>query len=448
MHFFHLEKPDLSKINDRKFVDLFMDPEKYAAISPTVQAASTPMYLYWDKVKYKSTPANIKPEELWLLVKFSRSSNRDKQHRIVKAEDGEYFSWGKLIGSEEFFHEIDLNTGGSLLAATKDIEEHHRYRFLSRGIMEEAIASSQLEGANTTREIAKQFLREKRKPRTKDEQMILNNYQTMLTLENQYRDKPLSLDVLLELHHMICDNTTAEDGEPSRLRNKNDKIYVMGLDDIVYHKAPPIDFVLKELEKFIRFANDELGEPFIHPVIKAIILHFWMGYLHPFTDGNGRLARVLFYWYLLKRGYWAFAYLPISAVIKRSPMQYTMAYIYSERDEYDLTYFIDYNLRKIKQALQEFEQYVKNKAQENRQMNIAAKQKYALNERQIQVLQYLQKGSDTRTSPKVYMNVYQVSKKTAITDLKKLEGMELLHTERKGRNVYYSITEKAKQLFT
>jgi len=56
--------------------------------------------------------------------------------------------------------------------------------------------------------------------------------------------------------------------------------------------------------KLIEFANDEnITTGFIHPVIKAILLHFWIGYLHPFCDGNGRTARALFYWYLLKNDY-------------------------------------------------------------------------------------------------------------------------------------------------
>jgi hypothetical protein len=42
---------------------------------------------------------------------------------------------------------------------------------------------------------------------------------------------------------------------------------------------------------------------FIHPVMRAITLHFWLAYDHPFCDGNGRTARALFYWSMLKQGY-------------------------------------------------------------------------------------------------------------------------------------------------
>lgn len=51
------------------------------------------------------------------------------------------------------------------------------------------------------------------------------------------------------------------------------------------------------------FPNGHLPDTFIHPAIRAIILHFWLGYDHPFVDGNGRTARALFYWAMLRQNY-------------------------------------------------------------------------------------------------------------------------------------------------
>ena len=71
------------------------------------------------------------------------------------------------------------------------------------------------------------------------------------------------------------------------------------------------------------FANeDEDGEPFIHPVVRAILLHFWLAYDHPFEDGNGRTARILFFWLMQQRGYWLIEYLPISPIIRKAPAKY------------------------------------------------------------------------------------------------------------------------------
>ena len=144
------------------------------------------------------------------------------------------------------------------------------------------------------------------------------------------------------------------------------------------------------------------------------MIHFWVAYLHPFTDGNGRLARLLFYWYLLKKDYWAFSYLPISKVIKKSKIAYGRAYIYSEQDDYDLTYFIDYNVKKIKLAIKDFEDYLYRKGKENAQMSKITKNNYNLNERQVQLLKYLSQKEDETTTVKSYTAIHGISKKTAI----------------------------------
>jgi Fic family protein len=258
----------------------------------------------------------------------------------------------------------------------------------------------------------------------------------------------MDFNLVNELHGMITKSTLTPEGETPRMRKTGEDIYVVDNGDgKIYHKAPQMAFVKDELNKLILFANDELKHDFIHPITKAIMLHFWMGYLHPFTDGNGRLARLLFYWYLLKNEYWAFSYLPISKTLKKAPAQYSMAYVYSEQDESDMTYFIDFNIRKIKLAVNDFKEYVDFLSVSNKEMNKASETKYDLNERQIQLLQYLHGDPEERTSLKMHMNVYQIANKTAISDLKKLLALGLLSSKKVGRNVYYYATEKIRELF-
>ena len=441
-----IEKPDLSKIDEKKVLKtIFEQGKSSVSIFPLIHKTFQPEYLYWDKIKHKTLPKNISKEEFWLLVKTIRKAQSIKSP--IKDKSGNYFNWIKLPELEEFFHKIDLNTGGNLFVSKKDVDEKNKQKLISRGVMEEAIASSQLEGANTTRKVAKQFLREGRKPRNESEQMILNSYKTMQLIESEYKNKEMGSDIILELHSIITkDINSIPENERGAFRKDRDKIIVSDNYEI-YYETPKMFFVKNELEKFVKFANDELHGPFMHPIIKAIMLHFWIGYLHPFTDGNGRLARTMFYWYLLKKGYWAFAYLPISKVIKESPVQYGKAYIYSEQDDLDLTYFIDYNIRKIRLSIKEFEKYLERKSKENSRMNDLTKMKYALNERQIKLLQYLYGDRNEKTSLTMHMNIYQISKRTATKDLKGLKKIELLFSKKQGRNVYYYATDKIERLF-
>jgi len=404
-------------------------------------------YLYWDVVKYKEpAPTNASREELWEMVKTIRKSK--SLISPIKHENGHYFSWVKLSKLEEFFHEIDMNTGGEIFLDKNIESKKNKQKLIFRGIIEEAIASSQLEGASTSRDVAKKFLREGGKPKNQSEQMILNNYITMKAIDENYKKLDLNMDLLLELHGLITKNTPDIDGNMARIRNKKDEIVVTDnkKSEIVYHKAPKIDFVLVELEKMFKFANND-SEQFIHPIIKAIMLHFWIGYLHPFTDGNGRLARLLFYWYLLKKGYWAFAYLPISKMIKKSPAQYIMAYVHSEQDDYDITYFIDYNIKKINMAVEDFKEYLNRQTKNNITMRKASQKGYDFNERQIGLLQYLYGSKEEKTSLKTHINVHQVAKNTALKDLLELTQKGFLERKKQGKNIYYYPTEKIETLF-
>jgi Fic family protein len=213
--------------------------------------------------------------------------------------------------------------------------------------------------------------------------------------------------------------------------------------------APDEEFLRNELVKFIEYANDasKIQQHFVHPLIKAIILHFWLGYLHPFTDGNGRLARSIFYWYMLKHDYWAFSYLPVSRAIKNSPAQYRDAYIYSEQDDNDLTYFIDYNVRKIGQCMVDFERYFKRKMAENQKMLMKARRHFNLNDRQIQLLKYMHKDASATTTIKTHSVVNGVSRVTAGNDLESLEDIGFLTSRKVGRERRFIATEKLNDLF-
>ncbi|MDK2949184.1 MAG: hypothetical protein PWQ56_349 [Patescibacteria group bacterium] len=447
--FFKLEKPNLDNVEKSDVVKKLLGPEKEHFLE-FIDRVSEDKYLYWDKIKYHQPfPQELSREELWLMVKFMRGINSVKTP--IKHEDGHFFTWAKLEKMEPFFHEIDLTTGGEISIEKSMDQKKNKQKLIFRGIVEEAIASSQLEGASTSRKVAKNFLREGRKPRNYSEQMIFNNYSTMKLIEEDYKNRKMDMDLFLELHEMITKDTQTNEGEQPRIRNENDEICVSDnvREEIIYHKAPNIKFVNAEIEKLISFANDEEdSNNFIHPIIKAIMLHFWVGYLHPFTDGNGRLARVLFYWYLLKNGYWAFAYLPISKIIKKSPTQYKMAYVYSEQDDYDMTYFIDYNIKKIQLSVKEFKEYLANKAEENISMKTASKRSYNFNERQISLLQYFNGAPEERTSLRMHINTNQVSKNTALKDLKSLVEQGFLETKKQGKIVYYYPTSKIKSLFS
>jgi len=440
-----LEKPDISGV----VINSISALNKTKSVADLIKKSFSP-YVYWDTIKYWTTPKGVTNIELWAIIKSVRKNLHTVKNSIIKDESEMFFTWNSYLPNlEQLLHAVDMRLGGNLFLSGHQTGEELQHRLLVRGIMEEAIASSQLEGAHTSRKAAKRILLEGRKAKNKSEQMIINNYQAMNLIETELKDKKLDEEILFLLHRTLTKDTL-EDGEIGRYRKDEDEIIVGddGVKNEIYHIPPKEEFVKKEIKRFVEYANNELLDAdFVHPVIKAIVIHFWIGYLHPFVDGNGRMARALFYWYLLREKYWAFGYIPLSKVIKSSPAQYRDAYIYTEQDDNDLTYFIEYNIKKISQAMKEFDEYAERKEKENSKMAKIARGKYQLNERQIQLLRYYYKNKDVTTSVSTHMKVNETSRITAMKDLKSLEKSGLVLSKKVGRNVYYYATDKVAGLF-
>lgn len=83
-------------------------------------------------------------------------------------------------------------------------------------------------------------------------------------------------------------------------------------------------------------------------------LHFALGYEHPFRDGNGRVARALFYWFMFKNDFSAFRYIAISTRLRNAPVKYGRSYLHTEADDLDLTYFIDFQCSVVLRAVTGF----------------------------------------------------------------------------------------------
>lgn len=441
-----LEKPYKDFAYSKMSWDKAMESKDFLEIHAAKQKTESPAYLHWMDLKRKSwLPKDLTAIEFWSYVKYSRFIK--SQPLQIKDKDGDFYHWIKIPDYDRTLHEIDMDMGGRFFG-TSGINEHERYRFISHSLMEEAIASAQLEGAHTTREQAARMIRENRPPVDNSQRMIYNNYRAMQAIEAETKNKPMDMTVLLDLHMLLTHDTMSMSDQAGRLRRDDENIVVEGPDGMVAHIPPDIEFVKQELPRLFDWANDINAEkdPFIHPLIKAICLHFWIGYLHPFTDGNGRLARAIFYWYLLRKDYWAFAFIPISTRIKKSPSQYGWAYIYSEQDDKDLTYFIDYNLKQIQLARSDFEIFVTKTLAEKNEIGGLSRKFPTLNDRQLQLVQHLKKHSSDRANVTSIRNVYGVTAATAVKDLKGLLEIGLLFSQRQGRNVFYYPTDKLTDL--
>jgi Fic family protein len=400
--------------NDKKFlskgIDLISNPDFQRTLKNI-----NDKYLYWDKVKYIPNSGTSDPLILWSAVKLSRRF----QTRHVQFGKT-IFRYNLTDVIQRGLHEFDLNIGGTLGAGSV-LPEEGKKRYLISSIMEEAIASSQIEGAVTTRKVAKEMLRKNIKPRNKSEQMIFNNFQTIKRIV-EIKNERITIDKLLEIHRLIANQTLDDPDDEGRYRDSNDVNVVDVTDGEIVHTPPDFREVNSLMDELFHFFNTDDDSDFIHPIIKGCIIHFMIGYIHPFVDGNGRTARALFYWYLLSKGYWLTEYLSISRLIVKSKNQYAYSFLYSEIDENDLTYFIHYKVRTMQMAFSSLREYIQRKIDEKKQLINFQKIK-GINERKALIIKWLYEESKLIFTVKEIENRFNVANQTARNDLIELVEM-------------------------
>lgn len=421
--------PDIKEIlrQHPEMLSMLADPEIQELV-----AKYNKEYVHWDELRHRKLP--VEAEKLWVLIKSARMM------QAKRLEFGEWTFQYVLSGeTQRQLHLLDTKGAGNLESGPGGVSAVDRKRYIVNSLMEEAIASSQLEGAATTREAAKKMLRQKRKPKDYSEKMIVNGYRTMCMIA-EMKERSISVEKILEIHREIVRDTLENAEEEGQFRDTNE-IFVANPKDAttIYHVPPDYRKIPSLMEEFCKFAsNDE--DDFIHPLIKGIILHFLIGYIHPFTDGNGRCARSIFYWYMLSRGYWLFEYMPISRILLYSKAKYARAYLFTETDGNDLTYFINYNLPAIEKALKELEEYIAHKKREqNETMQIIASEH--LNLRQADILKNLLEEPDRYFSIAEIKSKYNVAYDTARNDMQYLVQMGYIEKTQRGKSFMYRYKE-------
>jgi Fic family protein len=275
-----------------------------------------------------------------------------------------------------------------------------------------------MEGASTTRIAAKDMLRKKRSPQNKSQQMIVNNYNTIQYIV-EHKEQPLTEELLLTIHRLMTENTLDNPEDAGRFRT-NDKVVVADMveGDIIYI-PPSFQEIPEFVESLCDFFNNDNPRTFIHPIIRGIIVHFMLAFMHPFVDGNGRTARALFYWYMLKEGYKLTEYMSISRVIAKSKANYEKAFRYVENDGNDMGYFVAYNLGALEKSFQQLRDYIQRKQREKRAAS-SFMMAGNINQRQALILQRLKEEPDTIFTVKDVQEQFSVSSMTARKDLSDL----------------------------
>lgn len=404
------------------------EPPKYIAATKSVSEILAPEslerirkfqeeYPYWSKVKYKKLKGFDTPEDVWAALKQLRLSNQVTVNHNYQIHFSMTNSMARLC------HNFDMQFGGSWGSETL-IPRDSRKIYLMNSVIDEAISSSQMEGASTTRKVAKEMLRNKIAPKDKSQWMIYNNYQTINFLSENL-GQVMTPEFLLHIHSLMTYNTMDNPEDAGRFRQNDNVVVANSVTNEIVHTPPSFTEIPAAIAWFCQFANSNEHTVFIHPIIKGAILHYFISFLHPFVDGNGRTARAIFYWYLLREGYWLTEYLSISRIIYKSKASYEKSFLQSESDGNDIGYFITYHLNALEKAFDELKAYIERKtAQKKNEVQLL--KIGGISKRQASILHMFIKDADLIVTAKDIAGRMLISQPTAKKDLSELVKLDLL----------------------
>lgn len=416
-----------------------LDLSGKAGVLFAIGAAPGGKYLHWDELRHRQPPAGLSHEEWWAGVKLARA--HAMKPIPLQDREGVPFRYMLPDGVLRLLHVIDQNAGGGIQLTEEVTTPATRDRYIVNSLIEESITSSQLEGASTTADVARDMLRSGRRPTDRSERMILNNFMAMRFVQEN-RGSELTPAFVFELHRLVTEGTLDDPEKAGTFRADEDDIVVSDEVGNTLHTPPNADELRGRLKAMCDFANAPGGDgPFIHPVVRAALLHFWLAYDHPFVDGNGRTARALFYWSMLSRGYWLAEYISVSRILKKAPGQYARAFLHTETDGNDLTYFIVYQLGVIEQAIEDLKAYLRKKMAEIRHVQALLKRSADLNHRQLALLGHALKHPGRPYTVQSHRTSHRISTATARTDLLDLQKRGLLDMRRSGKAFVFTAPE-------
>ena len=436
----------LGELRERVITNLMAmdDDRRLPVIAVLAGGLDDPEYRPWEYYfRAEPVPEGLSREAWWYAVRTARASTARPTPFVMK--DGTRLTFNLPDRFLRLNEEITAQARGQVELPGEVATQGMRDRYLINSLYEEAITSSQMEGASTTRRDAKKMLREKKDPRDRSERMILNNF---LALEyvRDHLGEELTPEFICGVHRIVTDGTLDEAEDAGRLQRQGEeriRIYGSEGDDQLLHVPPSAEELPERLKRLCDFANGvgEYASQYVPPLVRALIVHFMMGYDHYFVDGNGRNARVIAQWVMLREGFFLMDFVPVSRLLRTAPAKYARSFLEVEQDEGDLTYFLIWHAEIILRGIRELHDYLARKSKEMEQVKHLLRLT-DLNNRQSGVIEEALKDSAITVTAASHADKYRVTPQTAHADLRGLEDGGYLMRTKRGRSFeWYPVTD-------
>ena len=210
----------------------------------------------------------------------------------------------------------------------------------------------------------------------------------------------------------------------------------------MHFEAPPADRLQSETDRFINWANSASNEP---PLIKAGLAHLWFVTLHPFDDGNGRIARAVGDLFLARADGSPQRFYSLSAQIQRERKAYYDILERTQKQSLDVTEWLAWFLETLHRAVDEAQHTLDAVLAKTRfWQRWAAPGSAPLNERQVKLVNRLLDGFEGKLTSSKWASIAKCSPDTALRDITDLLARGVLRkSDAGGRSTSYELTHSA-----
>lgn len=218
--------------------------------------------------------------------------------------------------------------------------------YAANAVEEEIVATSAIESIDFDRSSVRSIMLGNA-PKDNQENRIYGlklGFEFISNRHNHITEENIHKLYMMAIGNFLEGDDRLRDGEFYR----HDDVYVVGGDGVV-HRGIGSGKLPGYMKQFVDFANADDG---INDLLKAAMLHFDIAYLHPYFDGNGRMARLLHMWFLIQKGYGSTLFVPMSSYIEKSGGKYYDAYTLVENNARlagvtDVTPFLIYFIKNV-----------------------------------------------------------------------------------------------------
>ena len=299
--------------------------------------------------------------------------------------------------------------------------------------------STSIEGNPLTPQEVTNVVLDDQIPINKSEVEVKNYFDLLIYISTMAQKKVMiNIDFMLSLHKKLMQNIEIK--RPGLLRNNDVIVGHRGPEGLVAKHNPPVHRAI-EIRKYL---NDVFGwintQKELHPLIQVAILHHEIAYIHPFYDGNGRIARILTAYFLLLKKYEVTKYFILDDYYDVDRLLYSDKLHSADKGNKTewIAYFLEGIAYSLKAALSRIE-----KISDATLERVKGEKRALVTRREEDVLQMIITKKQIKTSDVV--KAFDVSRQQAQSLLSSLVDKRLLKKHGKTKSSYYTLRKRVEQ---